>query len=199
MIESGIDVHDIIFVIGGTHKLEKLISDEGVELLFVDYNSFDVNGLICIAENLDKYTKHDNFFLLHDTCEVLPYFKEQSEKFANTDLVKPLCDNISMNIGMYSRKCLLDECNFLKSLKFYPVTTSDLQTVKTFFVINEDILFKKYKQPNIYYNTKWNVVNESVNFYNIGNTNRTIELFEDIGLIKIKANTRTKSVWDVDL
>ncbi len=120
MIESGIDVHDIIFVIGGTHKLEKLISDEGVELLFVDYNSFDVNGLICIAENLDKYTKHDNFFLLHDTCEVLPYFKEQSEKETGVDSgVKSLLEPLGFLFKEEKSKKLNEEVNRMKQLFHY--------------------------------------------------------------------------------
>lgn len=196
LLKSGIQSSQIIFVVGGSHLEESHTTEEGVKIVFRKYNSFDLTGLIYIAENLHEYKNYNNYFLLHDTCKVLPHFKDKSLQYSMSDIVKPLTSNISMNIGMYSAQCLSEQLGMLSSIKFYPNTPKDLQDVKTFFVQNEDIIFNRYEHKAVY-NAKWKVLDE-VGYYNRDNV-RTVELFEDIGIIKIKANTQTKAIWNVEL
>lgn len=196
LLQSGIQSSQIIFIVGGSETETVDVTEDGISIAFVTYNSFDLTGLIYIAENIDKYQEYKNFFLLHDTCEVLPYFKEKSEEFNTLEIIKPLSKNISMNIGMYSSQCLTEQLQVLQNIKYFPTSAADLQNVKNFFVVNEDILFNKYRATSVY-NSSWKVLDE-VGYYNKDNI-RTVELFEDIGIVKIKANTKTKAIWNVEL
>jgi hypothetical protein len=196
LLESGIQSSQIIFVVGGSETETVDVTEDGISMAFVAYNSFDLTGLIYTAENIHKYQEYNNFFLLHDTCEVLPYFKEKSEEFNTLEIIKPLSKNISMNIGMYSSQCLTEQLQVLQDAKYFPTSAADLQNVKNFFVVNEDILFNKYQATSAY-NSSWKVLDE-IGYYNKDNI-RTVELFEDIGIVKIKANTKTKAIWNVEL
>jgi len=143
MLDSGIESKDIIFVIGGSEDEFESISNGQTIVSYVSYNSFDLTGLIYVANNLQKI-EEDHFFLLHDTCLVGKNFKKLSQNFNPSDIIKTVRPGISQNIGMYSRTCIQENIEFLNSLKFYPKNEEELQSVKQVFVVKEDIIFKKY-------------------------------------------------------
>lgn len=154
LIQASIPPEDIILVVGGADIVydDIYVNEDNVNICFVKYNSFDLTALIFISHYLDKF-ESSHYFLLHDTCLVGPNFKNLAENFNEPDLIKTLREGISMNIGMYSKKCIEENISFLDTLKFYPKNYEELQKVKEVFVLNEDIIFKKY--PNFCYNNNY--------------------------------------------
>lgn len=143
LIDSGIEAKDILMVVGDCEEdfiLENILD---INIIPVPYNSFDLTGLIYVAENHEKFLD-SHYFLLHDTCLVGPNFKKLAENIQLNDPIKTLREGISMNIGMYSLQTLIENSNSLDKLKYYPKTKEDLQQVKNVFVVNEDIIFKIY-------------------------------------------------------
>ncbi len=154
MLQADIHPKDIILVVGGIEdEIETTyVNEDNINICFVKYNSFDLTSLIFISNNLNKF-ESNHYFLLHDTCLVGPNFKKLAENFKEIDLVKTLRNGISLNIGMYSKKCIEENEDFLNTLKFYPKTYNELQKTKEIFVVNEDVIFKKY--PNFCYHNNY--------------------------------------------
>jgi hypothetical protein len=143
LLDAKIDVKDIIMVVGGCPMDTILNNPLNIQLVPVEYNSFDLTALIYAAdilENLDT----DHVFLMHDTCLVGPKFKNLVMDYHPNDIIKTLRSAISMNIGLYSKYILEKNKSNLNQLKFYPETEQEVQHVKEFFVVNEDIVFKSY-------------------------------------------------------
>jgi hypothetical protein len=86
-----------------------------INIIPVPYNSFDLTGLIYVAENHEKFLD-SHYFLLHDTCLVGPNFKKLAENIRLNDPIKTLREGISMNIGMYSLQTLIENSNSLDKL-----------------------------------------------------------------------------------
>lgn len=143
LIDSGIASTDIIMVVGGCSESFTLLNILDINIIQVPYNSFDLTGLIYVAENSEKFLDV-NYFLLHDTCLVGPNFKRLVEDIPPGIPIKTLREGISMNIGMYSLQTLEENKENLAKLKYYPKTKEELQQVKELFVVNEDIIFKLY-------------------------------------------------------
>jgi hypothetical protein len=143
LIDSGIETEDIVMVVGGCAEDSLLKNVLGINVIPVLYNSFDLTGLIYVAENSEKFLD-TNYFLLHDTCLVGPNFKKLSQEVEVDTPIKTLREGISMNIGMYSLQSLNENIENLSKLKYYPQTPEELQQVKELFVVNEDIIFKLY-------------------------------------------------------
>lgn len=144
LIDSNIEVTDILMVVGDCEENFVLENTLGINIVPVPYNSFDLTGLIYVAENSEKFLD-SHYFLLHDTCLVGPNFKKLAENIQLNEPIKTLREGISMNIGMYSLQTLIENKSNLDKLKHYPKTKEDLQQVKNVFVVNEDIIFKTYQ------------------------------------------------------
>jgi hypothetical protein len=144
LIDSGIESTNIMMVVGGCSTDSLLENPLNINIQPVLYNSFDMTGLIYVAENSEKFLDI-NYFLLHDTCLVGPNFKELSENINPDVPIRTLRECISMNIGMYSLQTLNENRENLNMLKYYPKTKEELQQVKEIFVVNEDVIFKMYE------------------------------------------------------
>jgi hypothetical protein len=145
LIDSGIINTDIIMIVGGCKDINiNLENNLNINIIPVEYNSFDLTGLIYVAENNEKFLD-TNYFLLHDTCLVGPNFKRLAENVIPNTPIQTLRGSISMNIGMYSLQTLNENKENLSKLKYNPQTEEELQQVKEIFVINEDIIFKLYQ------------------------------------------------------
>jgi hypothetical protein len=145
LIDSNIEVTDILMVVGDCEEDFVLENTLGINIVPVPYNSFDLTGLIYVAENSEKFLD-SHYFLLHDTCLVGPNFKKLAENIQLNDPIKTLRADIAMNIGMYSLQTLVENRSNLDKLKYYPKNKEDLQRIKQIFVINEDIIFKLYEE-----------------------------------------------------
>jgi hypothetical protein len=132
-------------VVGDCEEDFVLENTLGINIVPVPYNSFDLTGLIYVAENSEKFLD-SHYFLLHDTCLVGPNFKKLAENIQLNDPIKTLRADIAMNIGMYSLQTLVENRSNLDKLKYYPKNKEDLQRIKQIFVINEDIIFKLYEE-----------------------------------------------------
>ena len=144
LLDSGINPVDIMMVVGGCIENSSLENALGINMVPVLYNSFDLTGLIYVAENSEEFLD-TNYFLLHDTCLVGPDFKKLCEQVEPDTPIRTLREGISMNIGMYSLQTLKDNRESLIELKHYPQNEEELQQVKLTFVVNEDIIFKLYQ------------------------------------------------------
>lgn len=155
LLDSKILPEDIIMVVGGCKSDTKLDNPLSIQVVAVDYNSFDLTALVYIADKIDTL-EDTHIFLMHDTCLVGPSFKTESLKYSPDDLIKTLRPGISMNIGLYSTKILSTNREKLEQYKFYPKSSEELQQVKEFFVVHEDVIFKLYPEQcykNCYVNS----------------------------------------------
>jgi hypothetical protein len=152
LLDSGVLPEDIIMVVGGCENDTRLDNPLSIQVIPVEYNSFDLTALIYVADKIDTL-ESSHVFLMHDTCLVGPSFKVESLKYNPDDLIKTLRPGISMNIGLYSAKVLRENRENLNQYKFYPNSNEELQQAKEFFVIHEDIIFKLYPEQcyNNYY------------------------------------------------
>jgi hypothetical protein len=146
LLDSKISQEDIIMVVGGCKDTNiNLENNLNINIIPVEYNSFDLTGLIYISENINNFLD-SNYFLLHDTCLVGPKFKELAEKLDPGIPIQTLRNGISLNIGMYSFQTLFENKENLCNLKYYPQNENELQQVKQIFVVHEDIIFKLYNE-----------------------------------------------------
>lgn len=145
LLDAQIDPKNIIMVVGGCGNDITLNNPLNIHVASVSYNSFDLTALIYISDILDTFPD-SHIFLMHDTCFVGPNFKTLSEKYNPTDVIKTLRPGISMNIGLYSKYAIKQNKDKLDNFKYYPKTYQEIQQVKEFFVINEDIIFKAYPE-----------------------------------------------------
>ncbi len=214
LIDSGIDVSDIIMVVGGCSTIESINNPLNIQLHAVEYNSFDLTALIYISDQISDLDTH--YFLLHDTCLVGNRFKQLVNQYNDSDNIKTLQSGISMNIGLYSIDSIKENIKLLQTMKFYPKTSIEFQEVKTFFVSNEDIIFKQY--PNqCYHNAYTNETPDRKTIIEMRKTfNRSIylEYFDkleqstikrDIGhisnldLYKMQANSAWGDSWKIGI
>lgn len=145
LLESGINSKDIYMVVGGCDSNTSFTNELKVNMRYVPYNSFDLTALVYASLNLEDI-EGSHIFLMHDTCLVGPKFKQLVEDYDPKDVIKTLRPAISMNMGLYSKQSIHQNSKHLNQMQFNPTTPEQLQQVKTFFVRNEDIIFKQY--PN---------------------------------------------------
>lgn len=141
LLDANINSENIIMVVGGCESGTVLENPLGIQLIPVEYNSFDLTALIYISDIIDTI-EMDHIFLMHDTCFVGPRFKTLSEQYSPDDIIKTLRSAISMNIGLYSKQIIIHSKEMLDNLKYYPKTEQELQQVKEIFVTNEDLIFR---------------------------------------------------------
>jgi hypothetical protein len=145
LLDSGISKENILMVVGGCETNSILENSLNINIISVEYNSFDLTGLIYVSENSEKFIDSE-YFLLHDTCLVGQNFKKLSENTIPNIPIRTLREGISLNIGMYSLQTLIENKKNLNSLKYYPKNKEELQQVKQIFVENEDIIFRLYEK-----------------------------------------------------
>jgi len=147
LLEAGISSEDIYMIVGGCTDNDDISFDNKLKINLepAPYNSFDLTALVYAALNLETID-FTHIFLMHDTCLVGPNFKTLVENYNPNSLIKTLRPALSMNIGLYSKQSIQRDIKFLQDIQFNPTTPEQLQQVKEFFVVNEDIIFRQY--PN---------------------------------------------------
>ena len=109
LIRNNIQESNIISVVGGCEsKFEK------DNIIFTNHNSFDHTALIEIIES-DLQSKY--WFALHDTCEVGPHFFSKLSKYKITKSYISLTEMAWMNMGLFSHQYILDNKDYILSLK----------------------------------------------------------------------------------
>lgn len=112
LIHAGIDNANIIWIVGGHEKDEK-VNDN---IYYVNYNSFDLTAIIGFLDlNINQYHNFSHVFLLHDTCEAGPDFKSKVENFNPDNKYVSTCRIFTM--GMFAIDLLEDNKDLLASLK----------------------------------------------------------------------------------
>ena len=167
--------------------------DSDVNKYVIPHNSFDYNSHISI---LDLELQFEYFFYLHDTCLVGPKFLECISNYNPEHLCKPVVNIASMNSGMCKRELLDKNKDHLMSAKNPDYSESGIQISKKYNVANENYLFKNNFSE--VYGNKPVHLNDYDNYYGT-NTNRLVEYYESIDLIKFKANYQHREEWVVQL
>jgi len=216
LLDSKISQEDIIMIVGGCKDINiNLENNLNINIIPVEYNSFDLTGLIYISENINNFLD-SNYFLLHDTCLVGPKFKELAEKLDPSIPIQTLRNGISLNIGMYSFQTLFENKENLCNLKYYPQNENELQQVKQIFVIHEDIIFKLYNEycyKNNYIGTESDMIDVNILkqrftkdiYNNYFNTLENSEIKRQIGysslldFYKFQANWQWGNGWKIGI
>ena len=184
LIESGVDKHNIIVVVGGCDS-PMTATIEGVQHHMVDYNSFDMNVFIYVAENTVDF---DSFFFLHDTCEVgKNFYKNVVEKLKQYQPKKcmPLKGGASMNIGWYDVKTLKQFTGRIIDQKNLDLTDKGLQDAKRQAVDNEDHVIHLIGGRTDKFTTRDPIITKMTHLYGEP-TERRCEFYDEIDLKKYK-------------
>ena len=206
LLASGIDQNDILVFNGGFNQREKK-SENGIETILLDHNSFEYTPLIDISEN---ELQSDYWFLLHDTCFAGDNFYKNILNFkydSSIDAIRGVGQGTSMNIGAYSNKYLYSVKNLLEHNKNKNYLKENLQKIKFKGVSFENLLLDIQKLNwytkvnNVFINREiekikianysdkylWADSGQKIDFYE-NQTARIKCYFEDIDLYKYAAN-----------
>jgi hypothetical protein len=183
MIESNISVNDIYIYIG-----DCLSNTSGVYMgcktFFTDHNSFDYTAFIEFCNN--PILEYEQWFYLHDTCEVDLNFKNLVENNYDNNMDVMYFRNafIGMcNIGMIKHEYLIKNKDYFNTLKNCNKTTA---------VKEEGHIFKIAKNKKCYPNEE--IVSYEDNTYK-SNIKRIVEYYKHIGVKKYKANWGQSNDW----
>lgn len=213
LLGSGIPSDKITMVVGGCQgTAHRLNNPFNIDLVPVEYNSFDLTALIYTSENINKFSD-GHFFLLHDTCLAGPNFKVAVEKYDTSLKVKPIFPGISLNMGMYSKECIIEHAVNLNKFKFYPRTPDELQEVKKQAVISEDLVFKSYPNyyDSFYSNYRAVTIEELKTVFTdtkykdyldtlvVSDSKRFLIYLDSIDLYKFQANTGWNGKWKIEV
>lgn len=190
LVKCSFPFNDVyIFNAGFEFEAYKLLPNQ-IHYWELNHNSFEYSALIHIIE---KRIESDYWFLIHDTCQVGPKFKELLFNIPESNPEKlALRSWPSMSIGSYKFDYLLKEeiQSKLKSIKNHDYSEESMRRWKNWGVPNEDyILWKTDPKPMIYNNChddEMRVLNYS-NWYNT-NTIRRTEYYRSLDLYKNKSN-----------
>jgi hypothetical protein len=215
LLDASINPKDIIMVVGGCSADTKLHNFLNINLIPVEYNSFDLTALIYVGDILDSI-QNTHFFLMHDTCLVGSRFKDEVMKYDMQDLSKFLRLGISMNIGLYTKQLITSSKSILDASKFYPQTPEQIQKVKEYFVVHEDILFKQHpdhcsKTPYVTDGMNNLTLDELkarfprepyISYFTLlqnSNIQREIGYGAELDFYKLQANTGWEGLWKIGI
>lgn len=176
---------DIHVFVGGLDKYRYYIDRcNGVHFHEVDHNSFDLTALITICEI--RYYISPYWFLLHDTVKAGSGFNtglKNSNYIGN--LVTPLCDGGSMNMGIYSSKYLEVIYDDMISQKMQHDSYDSLIECKRSAIFNEDRFVKRFYNRSIC--ERRQVLDGQIMQYESG-IGRIVEHYLPLDLYKYKSN-----------
>ena len=150
-------------------------------------NNFEISSLIEICE---KKIWADYWFLIHDTCKVGPKFKQLLyNNIVNGYPTKvALTNKPSMSIGLYKYDYLLKIGDQLSALKNTDFSDENMQKVKEWAVINEDlVMWDTLPTPNLPIGDHTMRFLRMENWYG-GESKRKIEHFNGFDIFKSKSN-----------
>lgn len=186
LVDAGIDPKDIHVFNAGFDESSYFVTEEGMTLYKLNHNSYEYSPLIEIVE---KEIESEYWFLIHDTCQVGPKFKELLYNIPENKPEKvALRQHPAMSIGVYRYDYLLSVKDKLLSIKNSNYSEESLAYWKYWGVSNEDfILWKTHPAPPVYNNIhNWQVINYD-NWYGTGTIRRT-EYYPALDLYKNKSN-----------
>ena len=184
LVDSGIDKRNIVVVVGGCESSMTATID-GVQYHMVDYNSFDMNAFIYVAENNVDFT---SFFYLHDTCEVgknfYKYVVEKLEKHKPTKCM-PLKGGSAMNIGWYNVETVKQFKGRITDQKNHDLSEKGLHQAKRESVDNEDHVINLIGGRTDKFTTRDAIITKMTHLYG-DVTERRCEYYDEIDLKKYK-------------
>lgn len=189
IIESNVPVEYVHIIVGGCPKEKKQLCN-GIDIVHVKYRCFEFTPMIYIANNPNAY-EFDYAFFTHDTTRIGPKFynliKEKIALLKTTsfDTIRIENKEPSMNIGIYSKKIIIQNATKLLSLAIENNDKSELFKLKHKLCEYEDFLFS-INNLKLEETSK----NKSYVFTGIeGNTaNGKIRKYDAIDLIKFQSN-----------
>jgi len=198
IIEANIPVNFVHFIVGGCPD-DNVYYKDGIEIINIKYRCFEFTPHIYIVNNPDKYN-FDYAFFTHDTVKFGKNFYNvilndiSYLKTTNFNTMKIENSSPSMNIGIYSKKIIL-ECN--KTLLDLSINTNDkveLMKLKHKLCSFEDFILNKNN-----YNNGDRSTNTSQNFIGINGTlaKGYLRNFKRIDFIKYQSNAN--SIQSIDI
>jgi hypothetical protein len=185
LVQAGIPVEDIhIFNAGfDTYSREAF---NGATIHYLAHNSYEYSPLI---EIVDKQIQATYWFLIHDTCQVGPNFKNLLYNIPETLPEKiALTTKPSMTIGTYRYDYLLTVKDKLMLIRNTDYSQESLLDWKRWGVPHEDyILWMTEPAPHVYGDGSQCTVVGDINWYGTNTTRRT-EYFPTLDLYKNKSN-----------
>ena len=197
LLTSGIDKNDIFIFNGGYNQREKK-SEDGIETIFLDHNSFEYTPLIDIAEN---QLHSDYWFLIHDTCKVGKQFKNLLYSVLPKNPIKAaLKTSPAMSIGLYKYEYILKYKEKLLEIKNKDYTPEGLQRWKQWGIGAEDYLLWKHEPENtilFHPDNSFKKIAQQ-NWYK-EKTVRVVEYYHQLDLYKNKSNWHPKAWMELNL
>jgi hypothetical protein len=161
----------------------------------VDHNSFDLTSLIAV---LDLALESEYWLLLHDTVVVHPAFRILLGGLQPRGLqCMPLRRSPSMNIGLYHHQFLLDQVEYLRSVKNHDYSDAGIQAAKRRAVAEEDFLFNRASTKRVIHPHLARF--EKADTGKFHGVTRFRERYPQLGLIKFKANNVLADRYQVTL
>lgn len=152
ILESNIPIEYIHIIVGGCSS-NKVYYNEGIEIVHVMYRSFEFTSHIYIAKNPDKYD-FDFGFLTHDTVyfgknfynlmkEHIAFLRTTSYDTMKIDIEWP-----SMNIGIYSKKIIINNIDILNEITINTNDRDELFKLKCKLIQYEDFILNQNSYTN---------------------------------------------------
>jgi hypothetical protein len=154
ILESDIPSDFVHFIVGGCPSNE-IYYNNGIEFVHVTYRCFEFTPFIYIANNPDKYDFMFAFFT-HDTVKFGSNFYQTIKSdicfLKNNSFQTMKIENKpgypSMNIGVYSKKIILDNKDKILSLKLDTNDPEELMKMKHKLLHYEDFILKQNSYNN---------------------------------------------------
>jgi hypothetical protein len=197
ILESGIPPSFVHFIVGGC-PIDKIYYENGIEIVNVTYRCFEFTPLIYIANNEDKYS-FDYAFFTHDTVKfgknfyktILNDISFLKNKF---DTMKIENSMPSMNIGIYSKKIILENKQKLLYLTINTNDTNVLMNLKHALCKYEDFILNQNNYNN---GDKSTNVRQKFIGINGNKSNGLLRYFKRIDFIKYQSNAYTIQSIDI--
>jgi hypothetical protein len=167
LIDIQIPINKIYCFIGGCQKEDNYIDQ--CRVYKTNHNSYDHTSYI---EIVNKNIESEYWFIMHDTCHVLPNFKKGHIKLGY-DMVSIL-EEAWWNMGLFDYEFLQDNKSYINQLK---------NCNKTQAILSERFI-KRFSENTSYYEKEKDVIDKLPSDVYSDNILRKSMIFENLGLIK---------------
>lgn len=190
IIDANIPVEYVHIIVGGC-PYEQVYYDNGIEIVYVMYRSFEFTPIIYIVNNPEKYDFDFGFFT-HDTISFGKNFYDIMRenyiymKNTNFDTMKIDDNALSMNIGIYSKNIIIKNKEKLSEIVLNTNDNNELFKLKQKLQGYEDFIL----QQNNYYNSNHKAEETPHIFEGINGvkSNGFIKNFKYLDFIKYQSN-----------
>lgn len=198
ILKCNIPCDYVHFIVGGCPD-EKIYYINNIQIINVKYRCFEFTPHIFIVKNPDFFN-FDYAFFTHDTIDFGVNFYNVIDNdisfLQNTNFDTMTIENKlpSMNIGIYSKKIILNNKNTLLYLCLYSNDYDKLYALKQNLCNYEDFMLRQNNFNNNDYSE-----NIETEFIGINNTRAKglTRYFKRINFIKYQSNTKTIQSIDI--